>query len=137
MPTSPRKLFVNLAVDDLQKSVAFWRAIGFDFDQRLTDENGTCMIVNEDAYVMLLVRDFFAQFTSKQIVNTATHVETTLCLSADSRAGVDELVDKALAAGGAPSDFHADEGFMYGSSFRDVDGHQWEVVYMDPSALEG
>jgi len=93
------------------------------------------MIISDEAFVMLLVEARFSDFTSKPIVDATTHTEAILALSADSRAQVDELADKALAAGGQPSNEPMDEGFMYGRSFQDLDGHLWEVMYMDPSAL--
>ncbi|MGH3925328.1 MAG: VOC family protein [Pseudonocardiaceae bacterium] len=137
MATGPsRRIFVNLAVTDLDKSVEFFTHLGFAFDPRFTDDQATCMIVNEDAFVMLLVEDRFKDFTNKAICDATTHTEAILALSAQSREQVDELVNKALAGGGSPANDPIDHGFMYGWSFQDVDGHLWEAVYMDPSALE-
>ncbi|MBA2730271.1 MAG: VOC family protein [Euzebyaceae bacterium] len=130
-----RQIFVNLAVNDLDKSVEFFTQLGFEFDPNFTDDKATCMIISDEAFVMLLVEARFSDFTSKPIVDATTHTEAILALSADSRAQVDELADKALAAGGQPSNEPMDEGFMYGRSFQDLDGHLWEVMYMDPSAL--
>ncbi len=135
MATS-RKLFVNLAVADLAKSIEFFTALGFAFDARFTDDSATCMLVGEDASVMLLAEKRFQDFTTKAIAPAATHTEAILCVSAVSRAEVDELVGKALAAGGSPSNDKMDHGFMYGWSFQDLGGHLWEVMYMDVSALE-
>lgn len=130
------KIFVNLPVMDLDKSIAFFTKLGFEFNPQFTDENATCMIVNENAYVMLLVEDFFKSFTKKQISDATTQTEAILALSADSRPAVDDIVNRALDAGGSPANDPMDEGPMYGWSFQDPDGHLWEVMYMDPSALE-
>ena len=129
-----RKLFVNLPVADLERSVRFFTALGFAFNPQFTDENASCMVLSDDAYVLLLAEGFFRTFTTHQICDTATAVEAIFALSADSRRDVDEMVDRALAAGGHPANPPADHGFMYGRSFRDPDGHAWEVVWMDPDA---
>jgi len=131
-----RKLFVNLAVGDLDRSVAFFTKLGFEFDPRFTDESATCMIVSDDAYVMLLVESRFQDFTKKQLVDSTTQTEAILAVSAESRESVDELAEAALGAGGSPANDPMDHGFMYGRSFNDPDGHLWEVMWMDPSALE-
>ena len=133
---TPRKIFVNLAVEDLDKSVEFFTKLGFTFDPRFTDEQATCMIVSDEAFVMLLVENRFKDFTKKQLCDPATHTEAILALSAESREQVDELVDTALAAGAAPANDPLDHGFMYGRSFQDPDGHIWEAIWMDPSAIE-
>lgn len=129
------KAFVNLPVKDLRKSVAFFTELGFEFDSRFTDDNATCMIVNDGAAVMLLVEEFFGNFTSKKACDTATHAEAIIALSADSRQEVDSLVDRALSAGGSPSNEPMDMEGMYGRSFQDIDGHNWEVMYMDPGVM--
>jgi predicted lactoylglutathione lyase len=131
-----RKLFVNLPVADLRRSVGFFTRLGFTFDPRFTDESATCMIVSEEAFVMLLVRDRFTDFTRKQICDTATHTEGLFALSCASRAEVDELVHTAIASGGGHAHDKQDHGFMYGWSFYDPDGHHWEIVWMDPARLE-
>ncbi|MDV6012873.1 VOC family protein [Haloechinothrix sp. LS1_15] len=130
-----RKMFVNLPVADLTKSVEFFTALGFTFDPNFTDENATCMIVGQDAFVMLLVRDFFDGFTKKSICDTTSHTEAIIALSAEHREQVDTLVDTALASGGAPSNEPMEMPGMYGRSFADLDGHLWEVMYMDPAAM--
>jgi uncharacterized protein len=132
----PRKIFVNLPVKDLTKSVDFFTQLGFEFDPQFTDENATCMIISDEAFVMLLVEDFFKTFTKKEVADATTHTEAILALSTESREQVDEVVNKALAAGGQPSNDPMDQGFMYAWSFQDLDGHLWEVLYMDPSAVE-
>jgi predicted lactoylglutathione lyase len=132
---TPRKLFVNLGVKHLEASVEFFTQLGFTFDGRFTDADATCMILNEDAFVMLLVEDRFKDFTTKELCDAGTHTEAILAVSAETREQVDALVDAAFAAGGRPANEPMDHGFMYGRSFHDPDGHLWEVVWMDPSAL--
>lgn len=131
------KIFVNLPVKDLQQSIAFFTQLGFTFNAQFTDEKATCMIINEDAFVMLLVREFFQGFTKKVISDATQATEVLMAISADSREAVDTLVDKALAAGGGTVLDAQDHGFMYQRSFQDLDGHQWEVLWMDPSAVQG
>jgi len=131
-----RMIFVNLPVSDLRRSIDFFTQLGFTFDPRFTDERATCLVVNDQAYVMLLVNDFFGSFHDRQVADTTTHAEVLLCVSAESRTDVDDLVDRALELGAAPSTWKEDQGFMYGRSFEDLDGHIWEVMYLDPSALE-
>ena len=131
-----RKIFVNLAVEDLGRAVDFFTALGFSFDPRFTDEHATCMIVSDEAFVMLLVRARFKEFTKKEIADSTTQTEAIVAVSAESRDDVDRLADAALAAGGAPANDPMEYGFMYGRSFHDPDGHLWEVFWMDPSALE-
>jgi len=126
-------IFVNLPVQDLDKSVAFFTELGFDFNAAFTDENATCMVVSEQAFVMLLVRPFFATFTRKEVAD-ASVTETTVGLSAGSREEVDALVDRALALGGTAVTPPQDEGYMYGRSFYDLDGHLWDFIWMDPAA---
>ena len=130
------KIFVNLPVKDLNRSVDFFTQVGFSFDPRFTDENATCMIVSDSSFVMLLVEPFFKTFTRREIANATTSAEAILCLSADSRQQVDELVDKAMQAGATQASEPQDPAFMYYRSFQDPDGHQWEIMYMDPSAVQ-
>jgi uncharacterized protein len=122
-----RKIFVNLPVRDLERSVAFFTALGFSFDPEFTDERATAMVVNEDAFVMLLVEDFFSTFTGQPVPSTR---EAIIAFSADSPEEVDELVGRALAAGGAKAQDRISDGPMYGWSFLDPDGHQWELIHM-------
>ena len=131
-----RKIFVNLPVRNLDTSVEFFTNLGFTFDPRFTDESGTCMVVSDEAFVMLLVQDRFRDFTSKALCDSTTHIEAILAVSADSREQVDQLADTALAAGGQPANEPMDHDFMYGRSFHDPDGHLWEVIWMDPSAVD-
>ncbi len=130
-----RKLFVNLPVRDLDRSKRFFEALGFTFDPKFTDDKAACMVVSEEAFVMLLTEPFFKEFTTKQPCATATHVEALIAYSADSRAEVDAIVDKALAGGGKEPVKAKDYGFMYQRSFEDLDGHCWEVLWMDPKAV--
>ncbi len=130
-----RKLFVNLPVRDLKRSMEFFTKLGFEFNPKFTDENAACMIVSSEASVMLLAEPYFSTFTKNALCDTRTHSEALFALSCESRAEVDETVKKALAAGGRPAMDAQDHGFMYGHSFYDLDGHHWEVLWMDPQAL--
>ncbi|MFC4560368.1 VOC family protein [Nocardiopsis mangrovi] len=130
------KIFVNLPVKDLKTSVDFFTELGFSFNPQFTDENATCMIISDEGFVMLLVRDFFSTFTPKPVADPATHTGSIIALSADSRSEVDALADKALAAGGSFARDPQDHGFMYARSFQDPDGHIWEVMWMDPAAVQ-
>jgi uncharacterized protein len=134
-PRTPHKLFVNIPVNDLQRSIHFFEALGFDFNPHFTDATATCMLVGEDAYFMLLTKDRFADFAKRPVGDPRQTTSHLLSLSVDSRAAVDEMVNKALAAGGSAAVDPQDHGFMYGWSFRDPDGHHWEVFWMDPSAI--
>jgi predicted lactoylglutathione lyase len=131
-----RMIFVNLPVADLDRSVAFWTGLGFTFNPQFTDENAGCMVVSDDACVMLLTEKYFSTFTTKQVPDSSTHVGAIMALSAESREEVDRLTEKALATGGSRANEPQEEGYMYGRSFHDPDGHLWELVYMDPAALE-
>jgi hypothetical protein len=124
---------MNLPVKDLDRSVQFFTALGFTFNQDYTDQNATCMVVNDDAYVMFLVEKFFQTFTSKEIVDATSATEAIMAFSVDSREAVDQMVSKALDAGGTESQPVQDYGFMYSHSFQDPDGHLWEVMWMDPA----
>lgn len=129
-----RKIFVNLPIKDMGRSQAFFRALGFDFNPQFTNEQGACMVISEDIFTMLLVEPFFQGFTKKKIANAKEATEVLVCLSCDSRAEVDALVKKALAAGGTAPNAPQDHGFMYSHGFEDLDGHVWELVWMDPAA---
>ncbi|AUD03710.1 VOC family protein [Spirosoma pollinicola] len=129
------KIFVNLPVKDLNKSVEFFTSLGYNFNPQFTDENATCMIISEDIYVMLLVEEYFKSFTKKEIADTKISAESIICLSAESREGVDEWVSKAVSAGATTPNEPQDQGLMYGHGFQDLDGHLWEIMYMDPSAI--
>ncbi len=136
MAISPsRKLFVNLSVADLEKSTAFFKALGFSFNPQFSDEKASCMIISQEAFVMLLSEPFFKTFTKRAICDTRSHTEGMFALSCESRAEVEELVHKAVAAGGSFAVDPQDHGFMFGWSFYDLDGHHWEVLWMDPAAI--
>lgn len=128
------KIFVNLPVNDLKKTMAFFSALGFEFNPQFCDENAACMIISEEAYAMLLVRSYFQTFTDKQICDSSTHTEVGLALSCESREAVDAMVEKVVAAGGKAAKSQ-DHGFMYWRSFYDLDEHHWEVLWMDPAFL--
>ena len=130
-----RQIFVNLPVKDLNKSIEFFAKLGFTFNPQFTDENATCMIVGENIFSMLLVEKFFKTFTPKEICDTTKSAEVIVCLSSESRVEVDEMVRKAVAAGGTTYKEPQDHGFMYGHGFQDLDGHIWEIMYMEPSAI--
>jgi uncharacterized protein len=130
------KMFVNLPVRSLERSRDFFSRLGYRFDPRFTDDKATCMIVGEDACVMLLVGSFFETFTPKPITDARQSTEVLVALSLGSRAEVDWTVDTALAAGARPAREPEDLGFMYGRSFEDLDGHIWELFWMDPARLQ-
>ena len=137
MPTDHvRQIFVNLKIHDLKRSMEFFGKLGFEFNRQFTDEKAACMVVNEHAFVMLLLEPFFKTFTKNEPCDTSTHTEALLALSCESRARVDELVNVAVAAGGKHAMPVQDHGFMYAWSFYDPDGHHWEVLWMDPKAVE-
>ncbi len=129
------KIYVNLPVKDLNRSVEFFTNLGFKFNPQFTDENATCMIVGEDIFVMLLVEKFFKTFTKKEISDATNSTEVIVALSADSRENVDGMISKVIKAGGIESREPQDHGWMYGRSFEDINGHIWEVIYMDESAI--
>ena len=133
--STSRKIFVNLPVKDLTASVDFFTALGFTFDPAFTDEQATCMVVSDEAFVMLLVEPRFKDFATKDISDASSSTEVIIAVSASSREEVDHLADTALAAGGSPAKDPMDMGFMYGRSFSDLDGHSWEVMWMDPQAV--
>ena len=129
-----KQIFVNLPVKDLKRSVGFFTALGYSFNPQFTDENATCMIVDDNIFVMLLVEPFFKTFTKKSIADATKSTEVLVCLSCASRAEVDDLVRKARAAGGTTPSEPQDHGFMYQHGYQDPDGHLWELVHMEPPA---
>lgn len=129
------KIFVNLAVKDLQKSIAFFKQLGFSFNAQFTDDTATCMIVGDDIFVMLLTESKFKTFTPKPICDATKHTEVLVCLSAESREKVDDMVQRAVAAGGSTYNKAQDHGFMYAHGFQDPDGHIWEIMWMDPATV--
>lgn len=131
-----RKLFVNLAVSDLNKSKEFFSKLGFEFNPKFTDDKAACMIISEEAFAMLLTEPFFKTFTRREPCDTARQTEGLFALTCGSRAEVDELVKKAIEGGGKHAMDPQDHGFMYSWSFYDLDGHHWEVFWMDPQAAQ-
>jgi len=129
------KIYVNLPVKNLKRSVEFFTKLGYTFDPRFTNEDATCMIVGENIFVMLLVDSFFKSFTKKQLCDATRYTEAIVALSADSRAKVNEMVAGAVAAGGTIPRAPEDQGFMYGHGFQDLDGHLWEHIYMEQGAV--
>lgn len=126
-----KQIFVNLPVRDLDKSKAFFTALGYTFNPQFTNEHGAAMVINDGSiYAMLLTEDFFRTFTSKPLVRAQEATEVLVCLSCESREEVDSLVAKAVAAGATTPRAPQDHGFMYGHGFEDLDGHIWELVYM-------
>jgi hypothetical protein len=133
----PKLIFVNLPVSDLPKSIAFYDALGAVKNEQFTDHTAACMVFSETIHVMLLTHDKFSQFTPKKIANARETTEVLICMSADSRDDVDATLAKAEAAGGAVDiGPKQDYGFMYGRSFEDLDGHIWEVMWMDIEAAK-
>lgn len=131
-----KQIFVNLPVKDLSRTVEFFKRLGFTFNPQFTDENATCMIINDNIFVMLLVEKFFKTFTKKEICDTAKDTEVIIALSTESREKVDEMMQNVFEAGGKESREPQDHGWMYGRSFQDINGHLWEIIYMDEKALK-
>jgi len=125
-----RQIFLNVPVADLPRSMAFFKALGFSHNPQFTDDTAACVIISETISVMLLTHAKFRQFTPKAICDTTQAVEALFCLTCESRQEVDDLVAKALAAGGTTYDKAEDYGFMYTNSFVDPDGHGWELIHM-------
>ena len=133
----PKLIFVNLPVTDLTRSIAFYEAVGATLNPQFTDETAACMVFSETIHAMLLTHDKYRQFTAKPIADAHALSAALICLSAESRAEVDAMVERAGAAGGArdPGKMQ-DYGFMYGRSFEDPDGHHWEIMWMDLEAAK-
>ena len=129
------KIFVNLPVKDLKKSMEFFTKLDFTFNSQFTDETAACMVVSEDIFVMLLTQDKFKTFTPKAICDATKSTEVLVCLSCESRENVNDMVRKAVGGGGTTYNEPQDHGFMYGHGFQDLDGHIWELIYMEPSAI--
>ena len=129
-----RKIFVNLPIKEMARTRAFFESLGFSFNPQFSNEQGACMVIGEDSFVMLLVEPFFQGFTKKPISDAKKSTEVLVCLSCESRAEVDALVKKALAGGATAPNPPQDHGFMYGHGFEDLDGHVWELMWMDPNA---
>ena len=129
------KIFVNLPVNDLNRSIEFFTKLGYTFNKQFTDDKATCMIIGEDIFVMLLVKEFFKTFIKTEIADATKTTEALICLSAESRSAVDEMIKKAVDAGATTYKEPQDHGFMYGHGYQDLDGHIWEIMWMDPAAV--
>ncbi|WP_181808846.1 VOC family protein [Streptomyces shenzhenensis] len=130
-------IFVNLATDDVAASRKFFTELGYSINPQFSNDDCSCVVISDTIIAMLLSKQRYADFTKKEIADSTKTSEVLICLSAESREKVDELVEKAVAAGGTAHDDIQDQGFMYGRSFDDLDGHSWEVVWMDPAAVQG
>ena len=131
-----KKIFVNLPVKDLERSKAFFSALGYGFDPKFTNDEAACMVVSDDIFVMLLAEPFFKTFTNRDVANAHATTEVLVCLNEESRAAVDAHLATALAAGATETRAPQDYGFMYGRSFSDPDGHIWEIMWMDDTAAD-
>ncbi len=130
-------IFLNIAVSDLPASRTFWESVGFRFNAQFSNEEGAAMVIDDNIFVMLLTHDKFSQFTPKTIADSKTSSEVLICISRDSREAVEDLFNKAIAAGGTEVRPADDYGFMFSRSFADLDGHIWEVMWMDPNHVQG
>ncbi len=130
------KIFVNLPVKDLNKTIEFFTKHGFTINPQYTDKNATCMIVGDDIFVKLLAEKFFKTFTKKEICDATKDTEVIVALSAESREKVDQMINRVIEAGGRESREPQDHGWMYGRSFQDLDGHLWEIIHMDESVIK-
>ena len=135
-PARPRKLFVNIPVANLQRSIVFFEDLGFTFYKQFTDATGTCMLVGQDAYFMLLDTERFKGFSGRPIGDRSRETNALFSLALESRDQVNQFVERAIAAGGSYAMGQQDHVFMYGWSFRDPDGHHWEVFWMDPAIVQ-
>lgn len=133
---APRMLFVNLAVQDLPRAKAFFTALGFSFNTQFTNDAAACMVISDRAFVMLVTREMFGQFTTRPLADALQVTEGLYALSCDDRDEVDRLAQVALDHGGAAAMPPQDHGFMYSRSFYDLDGHHWEVFWMDPAHVQ-
>lgn len=132
----PTKIFVNLPVKNLDKSKRFFTKLGYKFNSQFTDEKAACLVISEDIYAMLVTEEFFQTFINRKITDTTKTNEVLIALSAESREEVDEIAEKAVKAGGKIHREPEDHEWMYGQSFEDIDGHIWEIIYMDESNIE-
>lgn len=136
MAVLSKHIYVNLPVKNLEASKSFFGKIGFEFNPQFTDDKAACMVVGENIFVMLLQEEFFKTFTKKPIADANATTEVLVCLSAESKEELEGFVERAFAAGAKPSIDPVDHGFMYQAGFQDLDGHMWEIAYMDQSVLE-
>ncbi len=130
-----KQIFINLPVKDLDKTIEFFTKLGFKFNPQFTDKNATCMIIGDNIFAMLLVEEFFKTFIKKEIADATIMTEVINAITVNSKQEVDEMIDKAIEAGAIEPREPQDHGWMYGRSFQDINGHLWEVFYMDESAM--
>lgn len=130
-----KKIFVNLPVSDLNRSMEFFKKVGYEFNPQFTDETGACMVISEDIYTMLLTKDKFKAFTTKEIADSSKQTEVITCLSCDSKEELNDLMEKALEAGATENGEPMDYGFMFQRSYNDLDGHIWELIWMNENAI--
>jgi predicted lactoylglutathione lyase len=129
------QIYVNLPVKDIKKANEFFLSLGFTFNEQYCNEQATCVFINTDAYIMLLSESFFKSFTQKEVAYGDSSTEVLVCLSAESKEKVNEMVEKALTIGGIEAKVMVDVGYMYSRSFHDLDGHIWEIMWMDPAGF--
>ena len=129
------KIFINLAIKDLKKSIDFFTQLGFSFNPQFTDQNATCLILGENIFAMLVTEQRIKDFTKKEICNAHKNTEVLIAIDVENREKVDKLIQKALNAGGTAYMEPQDYGRMYSHSFADLGGHQWEIMYMDENAI--
>jgi predicted lactoylglutathione lyase len=127
------QIFVNLPVKDLSKSIAFFEALGYSFNPQFTNDMAGCMVVSDTIFFMMVTEPFFKTFINKEIADATKTTEVLNCVSVESKERADEMFETAIANGGGPSKEPTDYGWMYGRSFTDLDGHQWEVMWLDPA----
>lgn len=131
-----QKVFINLPVADLERTKEFYAALGYTFNPQFTDHNAASMVVSDTIYVMLLTREFFAQFTNKTIIDARTNVQVLVAIDFNSKAEVDAMIEKVVAAGGEETRPVQDLGFMYSRAYADPDGHIWELFWMNPEHIQ-
>ncbi len=136
MAFKSKHIFINLSVKDVNRSTNFFKELGFEINPQFSDESTSCIIISENIFAMIMSEERFKEFTKKEIVDTTTSAESIFALSAKSREQVDEIVNKALSSGGKRFNEPQDHGFMYIWGFEDLDGHLWEVAYLDDSNME-
>ncbi|MFD0586585.1 VOC family protein [Paenibacillus sp. GCM10027627] len=137
MAFQSKHIFVNLPVKDLEASKKLFTTIGFEFNAQFTDDKAACLVIGDNIFAMLLKEEYFKTFTKKAIADTSSTTEVLIAISAESREEVDGIVSRAVSAGGKLISDPVDHGFMYQHSFEDLDGHTWEIAYMDPSFVQG
>jgi uncharacterized protein len=130
-----KSIYINLPVKDLKRSMGFFQRLGFTFNEQFTDEKAACLVIGDNIYSMLITEPFFRTFTNKEICDAHSNTEVLIAIDVDSREEVDEMVKKAVEAGGSTYMEPQDHGWMYYHSFADPDGHQWEVLFTDESEI--